>query len=207
MPNLKNFKKLEPSKIATLTRPFVLRRLKEDVLKELPDKIEAVHVSELTNEQKNLYVGYMKELQEITSESIATNNFQQNRMKILAGITRLRQLCCHPSLFIENYEGRSGKLDDLMETVQEMKESGRRMLIFSQFTSMHELFIQELEKQGMDYFYLHGQTPAKERIEMSNAFNEGEKSVFLISLRAGGTGLNLTGADTVILYEIGRAQV
>src|SRR5699024_5351920 len=81
-------------------------------------------------------------------------------------------------------------------------ESGRRMLIFSQFTSMHELFIQELEKQGIEYFYLHGQTPAKERIEMSNAFNEGEKSVFLISLRAGGTGLNLTGADTVILYDL-----
>src|SRR5699024_6890931 len=128
--------------------------------------------------------------------------FQQNRMKILAGLTRLRQLCCHPSLFIENYEGRSGKLDDLMETVQEMKESGRRMLMFSQFTSMHELFIQELEKQGIEYFYLHGQTPAKERIEMSNAFNEGEKSVFLISLRAGGTGLNLTGVDTVILYDL-----
>src|SRR5699024_12312136 len=130
------------------------------------------------------------------------NNFQQNRMKILAGLTRLRQLCCHPSLFIENYEGRSGKLDDLMETVQEMKESGRRMLIFSQFTSMHELFIQELEKQGIEYFYLHGQTPAQERIEMSNAFNEGEKSVFLISLREGGTGLNLTGSDPVILYDL-----
>lgn len=202
MPNLKNFKKLEPSKIATLTRPFVLRRLKEDVLKELPDKIEAVHVSELTNEQKNLYVGYMKELQEITSESIATNNFQQNRMKILAGITRLRQLCCHPSLFIENYEGRSGKLDDLMDTVQKMKANGRRMLIFSQFTSMHELFIEELDKVGIDYFYLNGQTPAKDRVTMSEAFNQGEKSVFLISLRAGGTGLNLTGADTVILYDL-----
>ncbi|HLR73605.1 MAG TPA: DEAD/DEAH box helicase [Pseudogracilibacillus sp.] len=202
MPSLKDFRKLEAEKISRLTRPFILRRVKEEVLKELPEKIESVHVSELTKEQKNLYVGYLQDLQKMASDSIAANNFQQNRMKILAGLTRLRQLCCHPSLFIENYEGRSGKLDDLMETVQEMKESGRRMLIFSQFTSMHELFIQELEKQGIEYFYLHGQTPAKERIEMSNAFNEGEKSVFLISLRAGGTGLNLTGADTVILYDL-----
>src|SRR5699024_7135165 len=202
MPSLKDFRKLEAEKISSLTRPFILRRVKEEVLKELPEKIESVHVSELTKEQKNLYVGYLQDLQKMASDSIAANNFQQNRMKILAGLTRLRQLCCHPSLFIENYEGRSGKLDDLMETVQEMKESGRRMLIFSQFTSMHELFIQELEKQGIEYFYLHGQTPAKERIEMSNAFNEGEKSVFLISLRAGGTGLNLTGADTVILYDL-----
>ena len=202
MPSLKDFRNLASEKIATLTRPFILRRLKEDVLKELPDKIEAVHVSELTNEQKNLYVGYLRELQQMTSESIATNNFQQNRMKILAGLTRLRQLCCHPSLFIENYEGRSGKLDDLMDTVQKMKESGRRMLIFSQFTSMHNLFIERLESLGIDYFYLHGQTPAKDRIEMSEAFNNGEKTVFLISLRAGGTGLNLTGADTVILYDL-----
>lgn len=202
MPSLKEFRKLESEKISSLTRPFILRRLKEDVLKELPDKIEAVHVSELTKEQKSLYVGYLQELQKMTSESIASDNFQQNRMKILAGLTRLRQLCCHPSLFIENYQGRSGKLDDLMETVKEMKESGRRMLIFSQFTSMHELFIEALKKEGIDYFYLHGQTPAKDRVEMSDAFNSGEKSVFLISLRAGGTGLNLTGADTVILYDL-----
>lgn len=202
MPNLKEFRKLEPKEMATLTRPFILRRLKEDVLQELPEKIEAVHVSELTKEQKDLYVGYLQELQEITSASIAANNFQQNRMKILAGLTRLRQLCCHPSLFIENYEGRSGKLDELLETVQTMKNSGRRMLIFSQFTSMHELFIEEFDKLGIDYFYLHGQTPSRKRVEMSEAFNQGEKDVFLISLRAGGTGLNLTGADTVILYDL-----
>lgn len=202
MPSLKEFRKLEPQKIASLTRPFVLRRLKEEVLKELPEKIEAVHVSELTKEQKDLYVGYLQELQEMTTKSFATNSFQQNRMKILAGLTRLRQLCCHPSLFIENYEGRSQKLDELMETVQAMKASGRRMLIFSQFTSMHDLFMEELDKLGIDYFYLHGQTPAKRRVEMSEAFNQGEKSVFLISLRAGGTGLNLTGADTVILYDL-----
>jgi len=202
MPSLKEFRRLDPSKIATLTRPFVLRRLKEDVLQELPEKIEAVHVSELTKDQKDLYVGYLQDLQEVTSKSIATDSFQQNRMKILAGLTRLRQLCCHPSLFIENYDGRSGKLDELLETVQTMKASGKRMLIFSQFTSMHEIFMKEFERLGIDYFYLDGQTPSKKRVEMSEAFNQGEKSVFLISLRAGGTGLNLIGADTVILYDL-----
>lgn len=202
MPNQREFNKLETEKVASLTKPFILRRVKEDVLKELPEKIESVQISELTKEQKELYVGYLQELQQEASASFAANAFQENRMKILAGLTRLRQLCCHPSLFIENYAGRSGKLDELMETVRTLIGSGRRMLIFSQFTTMHELIIAELEKEAIDYFYLHGQTPAKERVEMSEAFNNGEKSVFLISLRAGGTGLNLTGADTVILYDL-----
>lgn len=123
-------------------------------------------------------------------------------MKILAGLTRLRQICCHPSLFIENYEGRSGKLDELIELVQTFIANGKRMLIFSQFTSMHEIIRKELDQLAIEYFYLHGQTPANERVQMSEAFNRGEKDVFLISLRAGGTGLNLTGADTVILYDL-----
>src|SRR5690625_4702693 len=202
MPNQRKFKQLSHDKIASITKPFILRRLKQDVLNELPDKIESIYVSELTKDQKDLYVGYLQKLQDEATESIQSSGFNQNRMKILAGLTRLRQLCCHPSLFIENYSGRSGKLDELMETVQTMRESGKRMLIFSQFTSMHELIIKELEKAGIEYFYLHGQTPAKDRLAMSEAFNNGEKSVFLISLRAGGTGLNLTGADTVILYDL-----
>lgn len=202
MPSEREFNKWPPEKVAKLIRPFILRRLKADVLTELPEKIESVHVSQLTEEQKKLYVGYLRELQRETAESLATNQFQQNRMKILAGLTRLRQLCCHPSLFIENYEGRSGKLDELMETIESSMANGQRMLIFSQFTSMHELIIERLEQEGIEYFYLHGQTPSEQRVEMSEAFNAGEKNVFLISLRAGGTGLNLTGADTVILYDL-----
>ena len=123
-------------------------------------------------------------------------------MKILAGLTRLRQLCCHPSLFIENYQGKSGKLEQLMETVKNSIANGKRMLIFSPFTSMHEIMKEKLEAEGIHYFYLHGGTPSEERVQMSERFNNGEKSVFLISLRAGGTGLNLTGADTVILYDL-----
>ncbi|MEC5424115.1 DEAD/DEAH box helicase [Virgibacillus sp. C22-A2] len=202
MPSQREFKKLSHEKIAMLTRPFILRRLKKDVLKELPDKIESVHVSELTKEQKDLYVGYHRQLQQEASQSMKESGFNQNRMKILAGLTRLRQICCHPSLFIENYEGKSGKLEQLMDTVRSAIGNGKRMLIFSQFTSMHEIIINKLELDGIDYFYLHGQTHSQDRVKMSERFNDGEKDVFLISLKAGGTGLNLTGADTVILYDL-----
>lgn len=202
MPNQKTFKQLQYEKIASITKPFILRRLKKDVLKELPDKIESVSVAELTNHQKELYIGYLRQLQQEAVQSIKESGFQQNRMKILAGLTRLRQICCHPSLFIENYEGKSGKLDLLMETIHNALVNGKRMLIFSQFTSMHEIIMEKLTEVGIDYFYLSGQTPSSERLEMSERFNNGEKSVFLISLKAGGTGLNLTGADTVILYDL-----
>lgn len=202
LPPLQKFNQLSPEKVSNIVKPFILRRVKEDVLKELPEKIESVHLTELTEEQKMLYLGYLRKLQQETAQALADNRFQENRMKILAGLTRLRQICCHPSLFLENYEGRSGKLDQLMETVQTLMQNGRRMLIFSQFTSMHELIRKELETLNIDYYYLHGQTPAEERVQMSEAFNNGEKNVFLISLRAGGTGLNLTGADTVILFDL-----
>lgn len=202
MPNQKTFKQLPHEKIAAITKPFILRRLKKDVLKELPDKIETVSVSELTNQQKELYVGYLRQLQQETAQSIKESGFQQNRMKILAGLTRLRQICCHPALFIENYEGQSGKLELLMETIHNAIANGKRMLVFSQFTSMHEIIIGKLAEAGIDYFYLSGQTPSSERVEMSERFNNGERNVFLISLKAGGTGLNLTGADTVILYDL-----
>ncbi|GAB4074902.1 DEAD/DEAH box helicase [Barrientosiimonas marina] len=202
MPNQQTFKQLSHDKIASMTRPFIMRRVKQDVLTELPDKIETVHVSELTKEQKELYVGYWRQLQQEAAQSMQESGFQQNRMKILAGLTRLRQICCHPSMFVENYEGGSGKLNQLMETVNHAVANGKRLLIFSQFTSMHEIIIEKLKEAGIDYFYLHGQTGSEERVEMSERFNGGEKSVFLVSLKAGGTGLNLTGADTVILYDL-----
>lgn len=202
LPQRKAFRNLENERIAKLTKPFILRRVKEDVLQELPDKIETVHVSELTKPQKELYLGYLQELQNVTSQSISHASFQQNRMKILAGITRLRQICSHPSMFIENYQGGSGKLEELIDQVETMRESGQRMLIFSQFTSMHEIIRERFDAAGIAYFYLDGSTKAKHRVEMTESFNAGEKDVFLISLRAGGTGLNLTGADTVILLDL-----
>ncbi|WP_245732731.1 DEAD/DEAH box helicase [Salinibacillus kushneri] len=201
-PNKKTFNTLPQEQISRMSRPFILRRLKQDVLKELPDKIETVHTSELTKDQKQLYLGYLERIQGEAKNAIATEGFQKSRMKILAGLTRLRQLCCHPSLFIENYQGESGKLNQLLDIVENARENGQRMLIFSQFSSMLQIIQQKLTEAGMDTFYLDGQTPSRERVEMTERFNQGEKEIFLISLKAGGTGLNLTGADTVILYDL-----
>ncbi|XJZ27770.1 SNF2 helicase associated domain-containing protein [Bacillota bacterium Lsc_1132] len=201
-PSQKVFRQLEPEKIAKMIRPFLLRRVKKDVLKELPDKIETVDYSELSKQQKALYLAYLEKIQAETKESLQGEGFQKSRIKILAGLTRLRQLCCHPSLFLENYQGGSGKLEQLMEIVANAVENGRRLLIFSQFTSMLSIISKALEEAGLSFFYLDGQTPSKERVKMVDQFNQGEANVFLLSLKAGNTGLNLTGADTVILYDL-----
>ncbi|MGY3714697.1 DEAD/DEAH box helicase [Sutcliffiella cohnii] len=201
-PTKKKFQSLDHEKIAMLTKPFILRRLKTDVLHELPEKIESVQLSELTKEQKQLYLAYLEKIRGETKDALSNEGFQKSRMKILAGLTRLRQICCHPSLFLENYEGDSSKLSQLMEMVQNSIENGQRILIFSQFSSMLQIIKTQLDRNEIDSFYLDGSTPSKDRVEMANAFNNGERNVFLISLKAGGTGLNLTGADTVILYDL-----
>ncbi|RWZ55004.1 serine/threonine protein kinase [Halobacillus fulvus] len=198
----KKFLQMKPEKIARMTRPFILRRMKTEVLDELPDKIDTVQYSELTREQKEVYLAYLERIQDDIQETIATKGLQRGKLEILAGLTRLRQICCHPSLFLENYEGRSGKLEQLKELVQELKEGGHRLLIFSQFSSMLTLLHEELEKAGLDAFYLDGSTKSEKRMEMVDQFNSGERDAFFISLKAGGTGLNLTGADTVILYDL-----
>ena len=128
--------------------------------------------------------------------------FKKNRMSILAGLTRLRQICCDPRLFIEDYTGGSGKVEQVKDFLVAAKENNRRVLLFSQFTSMLSILEKELNELGLETFYLRGSTKPQDRLTMANAFNEGEKDVFLISLKAGGTGLNLTGADTVILYDL-----
>lgn len=198
----RTFNELPREKVAKRARPFMLRRLKTDVLKELPEKIESLHASELLPEQKKLYMAYLAKLQKETLKHLNEEGFQKSRIKILAGLTRLRQLCCHPALFVEGYEGSSAKFEQLMEIVEECRASGKRMLVFSQFTEMLSLIRHELADQGVTHFYLDGQTPSAERVELCNRFNEGERDLFLISLKAGGTGLNLTGADTVILYDL-----
>ena len=200
--NKKEFTNLDPAHIAKITRPFILRRIKKDVLHELPEKIETVQYSELTKQQKELYVGYTQRIRDELDVTIQEKGFERGKLQILAGLTRLRQICCHPNLFVENYAGTSGKLEQLLELVADLKESGRRALIFSQFSQMLTLLRDTLEADGYDVFYLDGSTPSKERMDMSEAFNQGEKDFFLISLKAGGTGLNLTGADTVILYDL-----
>ncbi|MBD2868913.1 DEAD/DEAH box helicase [Paenibacillus arenilitoris] len=198
----RSFGELARETVARRIRPFLLRRLKSDVLQELPEKIESIHAAELLPEQKKLYVGMLAKLQQETVKHLDADDFQKHRIKILAGITRLRQLCCHPSLFVEDYAGSSAKFEQLLEIVEEGRGAGRRLLVFSQFTEMLGLIGRELGYRGVPYFYLDGQTPAAERVELCSRFNDGERDLFLLSLKAGGTGLNLTGADTVVLYDL-----
>lgn len=193
---------LQKKTIARRIRPFMLRRVKEDVLSELPQKQESMETVELLPEQKKLYAAYLAKLRHDTLKHLNKDTLRKNKIRILAGITRLRQICCHPTLFVNEYNGKSAKFELLLELVEEAQRSGRRVLIFSQFTKMLELIGKELMYQGLPYFYLDGQTPSMERVELCERFNAGENNFFLISLKAGGTGLNLTGADTVILYDL-----
>ncbi|TYS55452.1 DEAD/DEAH box helicase [Sutcliffiella horikoshii] len=199
---LKEYSNLTRKTIARRIRPFMLRRVKEDVLAELPEKIESLESVELLPEQKKLYAAYLAKLRHDTLKHLNKDTLRKNKIRILAGLTRLRQICCHPSLFVHGYKGSSAKFEMLLQMIEESQRSGRRVLIFSQFTKMLELIGRELAYQGLPYFYLDGQTPSEERVERCERFNSGERDFFLISLKAGGTGLNLTGADTVILYDL-----
>lgn len=201
-PGKKAFNELSRETVARRIRPFLLRRLKSEVLKELPDKIESLQVSELLPEQKKLYAAYLAKLRQEALKHLDKDTLRKNRIRILAGLTRLRQLCCHPALFIEGYEGSSSKFEQLLDIVEECRSAGKRMLIFSQFTQMLGLIASELSYRGSRYFYLDGGTPPRERVELCDRFNDGERELFLISLKAGGTGLNLTGADVVVLYDL-----
>ncbi|KPG69459.1 DEAD/DEAH box helicase [Enterococcus sp. RIT-PI-f] len=200
-PSKQGFKALDTQEIAKMIKPFILRRDKKSVLHDLPEKLETNYYSVLTEEQKKIYLAYLRQMREEIAQ-MDSASFRKNRISILAGLTRLRQICCDPRLFVEDYQGSSGKLEQVKDLLAAAKENGRRVLLFSQFTSMLSLIETELAQEGFNTFYLRGSTPPQERLAMVDAFNSGEKDVFLISLKAGGTGLNLTGADTVILYDL-----
>jgi len=181
--------------------PFILRRLKRDVLKELPEKIETRLKAQMTEEQGKIYLAFLQEAKSNISREIREVGFEKSHIKILAALTRLRQICCHPGTFITDYTGESGKLQLFQEVLADALDGGHRVLVFSQFTSMLDIIQANLEQEGTGYFYLNGSTKSAERAQMVRAFNAGEGKVFLISLKAGGTGLNLTGADMVIHYD------
>ncbi len=201
IPIIKEESKDSLNELLKHTKPFILRRLKSQVMSELPQKIESKIVCKPTPKQRLLYTAYASAAKKEINTLIDNGTVARNHIKILSMITRLRQLCCHPSLFVENYSGGSGKLDVLIDLLESSIDSGHRVLIFSQFTSMLSIIASTLNEIGMSYFYLDGHTPSKSRVEMADRFNNGEKSVFLISLKAGGTGLNLTGADMVIHFD------
>lgn len=179
-------------------KPFMLRRLKKDVIKELPEKIEKKYYVDLTNEQKKIYGVFVKDIKRKIEES----SFLENKITIFSYLTKLRQLCLDPSVIIENYEGGSGKIDCAIDIIKENIEEHPKIILFSQFTSVLNNIKKSFEKNDIEYIYLDGNTNAKQRISIVNEFNESKKKlVFLISLKAGGTGLNLTSADIVIHFD------
>ena len=201
LPGKLEFGKWTAQQVARSIKPFVLRRKKEEVLQELPDLIEVNVLNELTDSQKAIYLAQLQQMQ--ASISGATEaEINRRKIEILSGITRLRQICDTPKLFMETYQGDSGKLESLRDLLLQLKEGQHRVLIFSQFRDMLDLIEEDLEELGISSYKLTGSTPASQRQTMTRAFNAGSRDAFLISLKAGGVGLNLTGADTVILVDL-----
>ena len=189
-------------KLKTLIEPFILRRTKKEVLTELPDKTITVLNNEMQEEQLKLYMSYMAEARKEVKQELKENGLEKSQIKILALLMRLRQICCHPSLFISNYKGESSKLNQCIELLKDAILSGHKILLFSGYSSMLEIIEKELQKENIKYFKLTGQTKVGDRIKLVDEFNSNEDiKVFLISLKAGGTGLNLIGADMVIHYD------
>lgn len=178
--------------------PFIMRRLKKDVLKELPDKLENVIYSGFEKEQKDLYTANAWQVRQQLEQA---GDGGSDRIQILAQLTKLRQICCDPHLCYSNYNGSSAKLETCIDLIRNGVEGGHKILLFSQFTSMLEIIEKRLKKEGMAYYILTGATPKEERLHMVNSFKDDGVPVFLISLKAGGTGLNLTAADVVIHYD------
>ena len=189
-------------KLKMLIEPFILRRTKKQVLTELPEKTITVLNNQMKDEQEKIYLSYLTQVRQDLLQTVSEKGFEKNQIQILAALTRLRQICCHPGIFIKDYKDGSSKLDQCMEIVTEACRGGHKILIFSVYTSMFEILEKELKLNDIKYFKLTGQTKVDERIEMVNNFNTNDDiKVFLISLKAGGTGLNLTGADMVIHYD------
>lgn len=183
-----------------MINPFILRRLKKDVLQELPDKVEKVVYVKFDSEQENLY--------KATEKNIVMNigkksgrEFKESKLQILAEITKLRQICCDPSLLYSDYKGECAKLDTCTELIESAIDGGHKILLFSQFSTMLGILESRLQKCGIKTFMLTGNTTKVSRKHMVERFQNGEADVFLISLKAGGTGLNLTKADMVIHYD------
>ncbi len=188
-------------RLSLIVAPFLMRRLKADVLTELPPKTEQVLTAQMTDEQQKLYAACALQVKERIGEEVAAGTFESSKLSVLTLLTRLRQICCDPALCVEGFKGDSCKRDACLEILQQARAAGHRVLLFSQFTSMLALLEADIKKAGIAYMQLTGSTPAAERVRMVNEFNSGKADVFLISLKAGGTGLNLTGADTVIHFD------
>lgn len=211
------------ARLRKLVGPFMLRRRKQDVLTDLPEKLESIVYVSLEGEQQDLYLAHEQQLRERLTEqkrvkggkgravpttpearaaaataAAAGDDFTKHRVEILAELTKLRQICCDPALLYENYAGPASKLQVIADLVESARDAGEKVLVFSQFTGFLALIAQQLDARKIAHFAITGATPKKRRLQLVDAFNQDDTPAFLISLKAGGTGLNLTGASVVI---------
>lgn len=202
IPIIKNQDEEKMNKLKKQIEPFILRRTKSEVLTELPDKTVTILSNEMKEEQYSIYMSYMAQARDEIMYQIDMKGFEKSQIKILSLLMRLRQICCHPKLFLSEYTGESSKLNQCIEIIQDAVLGGHKILLFSSYTSMFEIIEEQLKKLEINYLKLTGQTKVGERIKLVDEFNTNKNiKVFLISLKAGGTGLNLTGADMVIHYD------
>lgn len=190
------------SELKSLITPFILRRLKEDVLSELPEKLEKKYLVEMKGKQKQLYSFYVKAIKNELNANKVYEKSGKNKINLFAYLTKLREICLDPSIVVPDYKGESRKLTVVKEIVKDASESRKKILLFSQFTSVLKKIEEDFKKEDISYLYLDGGTSAKERVERVKKFNEDSNiKVFLISLKAGGVGLNLTSASVVIHFD------
>ena len=200
IPVVKNNDQEAMERLQRMVGPFILRRLKQDVLRDLPEKTEEVRYVQMTGKQRKLYDGQAIHLRSLLDHQ-SEEEFNNSRFQVLTELTRLRQICCDPALCFEDYGDETAKTDACMELVQSAVDGGHRLLVFSQFTSMLDILSSRLDGEHVEHFMITGATPKEKRLQLVNAFNGGAVPVFLISLKAGGVGLNLTGADMVVHYD------
>ena len=189
-------------RLRKMIRPFVLRRLKKDVLRDLPDKLEENMYTRLEGEQQKLYDAHVKRMKLLLDKQ-SEEEFNTSKIVILSELTKLRQICCDPALLFEEYKGESAKLEMCVDLIRNAVENGHKILVFSQFTTMLSRLADRLENEETAYYMLTGSTGKEKRAKLVEEFNKEDNptAVFLISLKAGGTGLNLTTADIVIHYD------
>lgn len=190
----------EIKRLQKMIRPFVLRRLKKDVLKDLPDKLEKNYYAKMEGEQRKLYDAHVKRMQ-LMLDKQSEEEFKSSKIQILSELTRLRQLCCSPELIFDEYTGGSAKSDLCIDLIKNAVSGGHKILLFSQFTSMLSILEERMKAEKISFYTLTGSVNKEKRARMVEDFNNDDTSVFCISLKAGGTGLNLTSADIVIHYD------
>lgn len=203
--NVKSFEDDDKEKLRLLNKqisPFILRRKKSDVLKELPSKIDNNIYIDLKDEQKKLYAKLVEETKKEMDEIVASEGFSKARFKILELLMRLRQVCIDPSIIYDNYAGGSAKIEEAVRVVKEVVGNGHKILLFSSFRTALGIMEREFNKEGISYYLIDGSVNSKKRMELVTSFNEDNTNVFLIMLKSGGTGLNLTSADVVIHLDL-----